>query len=40
MQTFKHKDGIVLQELKTKNIDGKRHYVTPAGNYPSVTSIT
>ena len=40
MQTFKHKDGIVLQELKTKNIDGKRHYVTPGGNYPSVTSIT
>ena len=40
MQTFKHKDDIVLQELKTKTIDGKRHYITPGGNYPSVTSIT
>jgi len=40
MQTFKHRDDIVLQDLKTKNINGKRHYVTPNGNYPSVTSVT
>ena len=40
MQTFKHRDDIVLEDLKTKNINGKRHYVTPNGNYPSVTSVT
>ena len=40
MQTFNHRDDIVLRDLKTKNINGKRHYITPDGNYPSVTSIT
>jgi genome maintenance exonuclease 1 len=40
MQTFKHRDDIVLKDLKTKNINGKRHYITPGGNYPSVTSVT
>jgi len=40
MQTFKHKDGVSFKELKTKTINGKRHYITPNGNYPSVTSIT
>ena len=37
---FIHKEGFDYQELKTKNIDGKRHYVTPNGNYPSVTTVT
>ena len=37
---FVHKEGFDYQELKTKNIDGKRHYVTPNGNYPSVTTVT
>ena len=37
---FVHKEDINYQELKTKNIDGKRHYVTPEGNYPSVTTVT
>ena len=26
--------------LKTKTVDGKRHYVTPEGNhYPSITTV-
>ena len=37
---FVHKEGLDYKELKTKNIDGKRHYVTPNGNYPSVTTVT
>ena len=29
-----------LQKLKRKNINGRRHYITPEGNvYPSVTSV-
>ena len=29
-----------LPELKTKTVDGKRHYVTPEGNhYPSITTV-
>ena len=38
MKTFNHV-GSDLQELKTKNIDGKRHYVTPNGSYISITSL-
>jgi genome maintenance exonuclease 1 len=37
---FLHKEGFEYQDLKTKNINGKRHYVTPDGNYPSVTTVT
>ena len=37
---FIHKKGFEYQNLKTKNINGKRHYVTPDGNYPSVTTVT
>ena len=37
---FVHKEGFEYQNLKTKNINGKRHYVTPDGNYPSVTTVT
>jgi len=37
---FVHKEDISYQELKTKTVDGKRHYVTPEGNYPSVTTVT
>ena len=37
---FVHKEDINYQELKTKNIDGKRHYVTPEGNYPSVSTVS
>ena len=36
---FKH-DLIEFDPLKVKNVDGKRLYVTPNGNYPSVTTIT
>ena len=28
-----------LQELSTSNIDGKRFYHTPNGNYPSITTV-
>jgi len=37
---FVHKEEFEYQNLKTKNINGKRHYVTPDGNYPSVTTVT
>jgi len=37
---FTHKEGFDYAELKTTNIGGKRHYVTPSGNYPSVTTVT
>ena len=30
---------INLPDLDTINVDGKRHYVTPAGNLPSVTTV-
>lgn len=36
---FKH-DLVDLEDLKIKVIDGKRLYVTPNGNYPSVTTVT
>ena len=28
-----------LIELKTENVSGKRHYVTPEGKFPSITSV-
>ena len=28
-----------MADLKTKNIDGKRFYVTPKGYYPSITTV-
>ena len=37
---FLHREGIEFEDLKTKNVDGKRHYNTPSGLYPSVTTIT
>ena len=38
---FPHKDDLVFNELKTENINGKRHYVIPNGEkYPSVTTVT
>ena len=37
---FPHKDDLVFNELKTENINGKRHYVIPNGEkYPSVTTV-
>ena len=38
---IKLNDGLhYLPELKTKTVDGKRHYVTPEGNhYPSITTV-
>lgn len=30
---------IDLPDLETTSIDGKRHYITPAGNLPSVTTV-
>ena len=40
MVTFKHNPPIDLIDLKTKNIDGRRYYITPDGKkLPSVTSV-
>lgn len=36
---FNHCPPILLKDLKTKNIDGKRYYLTPNGNYPSITTL-
>lgn len=30
---------IGLPDLETTSINGKRHYITPAGNFPSVTTV-
>lgn len=38
MRVFEHKH-IQLDELSTENIGGKRHYVTPEGKLPSITSV-
>ena len=39
MKNFNHV-GSELQDLKTENIDGKRHYITPDGNrYQSITTL-
>jgi CRISPR/Cas system-associated exonuclease Cas4 (RecB family) len=38
MRIFEHKQ-FELKELETETIDGKRHYVTPNGKYPSITSV-
>ena len=39
MKTFNHV-GSELQDLRTENIEGKRHYVTPDGNkYISITTL-
>ena len=35
---FKHKD-VQFEEVETKTINGKRHYVTPKGNFPSITTV-
>ena len=37
---FLHREGLEFESLKRKNINGKRHYDTPGGLYPSVTTIT
>lgn len=36
---FVHCPPTILDDLSTKNIDGKRHYVTPKGNYASITTL-
>jgi len=38
MKKFNHV-GNTLTELTTRNIDGKRHYITPTGNYISITAL-
>jgi len=38
MKKFNHV-GSELQDLQTENIDGKRHYITPSGNYISITTL-
>ena len=35
---FTHTD-FKFDEIETKQINGKRHYVTPKGNYPSITTV-
>ena len=41
MTKFNHVDmsWFPTADLKTKNIDGKRFYVTPKGYYPSITTV-
>jgi len=40
MKTFNHVGQPFDFELKTENVDGKRHYVTPDGNkYISITTL-
>lgn len=36
---FNHCPPVDLQELTTETINGKRHYITPSGSYPSITSV-
>jgi PD-(D/E)XK nuclease superfamily len=36
---FNHCPPIELLELNTENINNKRHYVTPDGKFPSITSV-
>lgn len=36
---FNHCPPKELVELNTENLNGKRHYVTPNGKYPSITSV-
>ena len=36
---FKHVTPTELLELNTETINGKRHYVTPKGKFPSITSV-
>jgi len=39
-KTFNHLNTNSIPDIKTKNINGKRHYETPEGNYyPSVTTL-
>jgi hypothetical protein len=38
MRIFEHKQ-FELNELETETIDGKRHYITPNGKYPSITTV-
>ena len=35
---FNHKN-FVLEELETETVDGNRHYVTPEGKLPSITTV-
>jgi genome maintenance exonuclease 1 len=36
---FNHCPPTQLLELNTENINGKRHYVTPEGKFPSITTV-
>jgi len=36
--TFEHKK-IDFTELDTETVNGKRHYITPKGSYPSITTV-
>jgi genome maintenance exonuclease 1 len=38
MRIFEHKN-IQLEELETETIDGKRHYLTSEGSFPSITTV-
>jgi len=40
MIKFNHCKNFILPKIKQININGTRHYVTPNGTYPSVTSVT
>lgn len=36
---FNHCPPAELLELNTENVNGKRHYITPKGKYPSITTV-
>jgi len=38
MRNFDHKD-FEIEDLTTETINGKRHYVTPSGKFPSITTV-
>lgn len=39
-KSFNHKLVEIPSEIKEVEVDGKRYYSTPAGNFPSVTTVT
>jgi len=39
MRKFKHRKDLHFDNLLTETINGKRHYITPEGKYPSITSV-
>lgn len=38
-KSFQIVKGLYLEELISETVEGKRHYVTPAGSFPSITTV-